>query len=98
MDICEFANKMGRELIILWHPDIKKFSCEFDYSFLLGRKGSRLVRSRGHGSTVNKAMRNYIQMIRGRFVAFPVCGDNNEDADVRWQAPKNLRMPKGYKG
>ena len=92
MDLFQFADKMGRELVVRRKPYTKEFWCSIPESSVMMASSKRFLgEMRGTGKSVKSAMQAYVRNIRDRIVTFH---EDDRSSRVGWRAPKNLRVPK----
>ena len=92
MDIFQFADEIGKELIIRRYPRQSRFICEFVNGEIKERMDScALVSEYGDGKTVNDAVLNYVDKIRGKILVFNAMSSNLR---IVLLVPKNLKTKK----
>lgn len=89
----KFADNIGKELHIVYHPgqpQYRRYFAQFHHAETL--EGSILTSAYGTGSTPEKAVEAYFRGIRGKTLVFNAHMDRREEfevpdrIDVRWSS------------
>lgn len=81
MKLGEFADVIGKDLLIRRYANQNnRFTCAFDGSEV--KEGCFLRGGFGDGDTVEKAIADYVQQIRGKHLVFNAYTPKREDYEV----------------
>jgi len=88
LSLRRLADITDKELVITYFPRLQIFNCELEDGFVRTKENNILISAYGKSDTIERAMQNYVNLIKGKALVFYPDTKNQR----KYEIPEKLQV------